>query len=199
MRTRFKVYIALLAFSATLAAGRLAGPSLMDWCRRRLQPQEPATPPVDEWPTLQLTVDPTLHCPTPEICTGKSHLGARVAPVAVARLFREFDAVLAANNRRFIRMGYGNGYSGERFELALTRARDGAFQVGVLGRSSVDFGPPFTSVLEGLTGTLTLNTLDWREHEPIHVRFELRYYYDNDPAKWSTIEVCSETMPTREE
>ena len=197
-----KLCVALLSFSVTVATGLLLGRRAerrLDDFASQLAAGEPPTPPAEEWPRLQLLVDPTLRCPTPATCTGNSHLGSRIAPVPVATDFWKFDAVLAANNRRFVRLEYTNGFTGERFELALTPVADGAFEVGALGRSLVDCGPPFTSVLQGLTGTLTVNTLDWRDAEPIHVRFELRYYYDDDPAKWSTIEVCSQATPTREE
>jgi hypothetical protein len=197
MRTRVKIYAPLLLFSSVLAAARLAEPSLMEWRNRRIERPEPATPPVEEWPKLALVVNPTLHCPTPVICRGSSHLGPYVAPYEPCCWWR-FDALLAANERRIVRMQSGDGFSGERFQLAFLPTADGGFEVGALGRSFIDMGPPFTSVLQGLTGSVTINTLDWREHQPIHVRFELRYYYDDDPAKWSTIEVCSEAIVSRE-
>jgi hypothetical protein len=200
--TRTKLCVAAVSFSVTVGMGLLLVPRterFFDHFGSLLAAGEPATPPTEEWPKLQLVVDPTLHCTTPATCAGCSHLGSRVAPFSVASLFWRFDAVLATNGRRFVRMKYADGFTGERFELAFIPAPRGAFEVGVLGRSHVDSGPPFTSVLQGLTGTVTVNTLDWREHEPIHVRFELRYFYDDDPAKWSTIEVCSEATPTRGE
>ena len=182
--TKFKIYAALLLFSATLAAGRLAGPSLMDWCRRRLGPQEPATPPVEDWPKLQLVVDPTLHCPPSE------------SPRHV--LSQTIDAALAANGRRFVHCALPNLYGGERFELAFLPNSSGTFDVGALGRKVVDYGPPYEHVFDDLQGVITVNTLDWREREPIHVRLDL-HYYDTESSRPRSTELGGQATPTREE
>jgi hypothetical protein len=193
--TKLKLHIALVALSATLAVALLSACSVEEMLHL-----EPSTPPVGAWPKVQLVVDPALRSPESPTCTGSSHRGAWVAPEHLnPEHFWKFEAVIGAHDRRFIHMQSGNGFGGERFEFAFMPTAPGEFQVGVLGRYSVDFGPPFEHRLQGLTGTVTVNTLNWREHEPIHVRFELRYYYDGDPANWSTIEVCSQATPTHEE
>ena len=200
MVTRFKIYLALVSFSATLAAARLAEPTIRRWRESFLRRDwHVPRPPVEQWPQVGFVVDPSLGCPTPVICIGSSHLDAHhIAPYEPCCNW-QFHAVTKTDGHRFVRMCSGNGFTGESFELAFLPGHANDFEVRALGRAFWDWGPPFDGELQGITGTVTVNTLDWREGEPIHVRFELRYYYDEDPAKWSTIEVCSQATPTREE
>ena len=153
------------------------------WAIRQWRAMEPATPPVEEWPKIQLVVDPTLRCPTPELARGAFP--------------RTIDAVLAATGRRFVHIELPNGFGGERFELAFLPNSSGAIEVGALGRKAVDYGPPWEHVLSDLQGVVTVNTLDWRESDPIHVRCELRYF-DTEASRPSTLELCSQATPTRE-
>jgi len=145
---------------------------------------EPATPPVDQWPKVQLVVEPTLRCPTQELS------GRAFSPT--------IDAVLAANGRQFVHIELPNGFGGELFELVFLPNSRGAFDVRALGRKAVDYGPPFKHVLSDLRGVITVNTLDWRESEPIHMRLDLHYYDTESSRPWST-ELSSQATPRREE
>jgi hypothetical protein len=179
MVTRTKICVALVAFSLTVAVGLLSACSVEE-----LLHLEPSTPPVGAWPEVRLIVDPALRCPAPEAS------GDVYVPT--------IDAVIAANGRRFVRIESATGFSGERFELAFLPKAGGQFRVGVLGRKTVDYGPPFQHRLTDLEGVVTVNTLDWSEHEPIHLRCDLNYY-DTESATPATMDVSGQATPTREE
>ena len=191
---RYTLRVALIAFAAAFWVGLLSACTVEE-----LLHLEPSTPPVAAWPKVKLIVDPTLRSPTTPTSSESRHAGAWIMrDEPNPELSLKFDAAASASGQRMLHMDSGSGRFLERFEFAFIPAKGGEFEVGVLGRSWVDYGPPFERRLRGLQGTVTVNTLDWREQEPVHVRIELRYYGE-DPSDWSTIEVCSQATPTREE
>jgi hypothetical protein len=210
---RWKTCLTVIAAAVVLAAGSAAcawsvlgllGEAFdTEWNHPVKRWPEMKVPTVEKWPEIELSIDPALRCPTPVICRGSSHLGPReVAPYEPCCDWH-FDVRLTSAGERRVHMSSGGSYSeflgdyaGETFDFFVD-ASDGKPRMRAFGQAfDHNFGE---KQLQGLNGAITLNTLDWREHEPIHVRFELRYYYDDDPAKWSTIEVCSEATPTRED
>jgi hypothetical protein len=176
---------------ATFLLARLFADPDTSWPKLRV-------PPVEQWPAIELSIDPALHCPTPVICRGSSHLGPRhVAPYEPCCNWR-FEVTEDAEGERRIHMASGaddeyGDEQGEAFDFVLYSSPDP--RARVFARAYEYRGE---KRLQGLFGTVTLNTLEWREHEPVHVHFEFGYYYDDDPTNWSTIEVCADAPVTLE-
>jgi hypothetical protein len=201
--TRWKfVAIVLAAVAVTFVAIVLAAAVLVvGWFFEPEGPDygwpEMHVPSVEQWAEIPLTIDPNLHCPTPVICRGGSHRGpSDVAPYEPCCDWH-FDVTVTKAGKRSVHLSSGGVRSfdgdeyncGETFDFVVDSGHGGD-QMRVFGRAfKEDSGE---KPLQGLFGVVTVNTLEWREHEPVHVHFELGYYYDDDPTKWSTIEVCAD-------
>lgn len=152
-------------------------------------------PAIEKWAEVPISIDPTLHCPTPVICRGSSHFGEHyIAPYEPCCDW-QFDVTLKQNGERWIRMSSGDDGFGEGFDLVVD-ASAVTPRMHVFGRAFAQYMGE--KPLQGLTGAVTLSTLEWREREPVHVHFQFDYFYDSDVDKWSRIEVCADAPVTLE-
>jgi hypothetical protein len=165
-------------------------------------------PPVEQWPVIPLSVDASLRCPTPVICRGTSHLGPHVAPYEPCCDWH-FEVFVNDDGEQCVHMSSGgdghynevasaghDDLSGETFDFVLT-SNSTWEHANVFGRAFNEYLGE--KPLQGLSGAVTVNTLDWREGDSVHVHFELRYFYDDDAENWSTIEVCADAPVTIED
>jgi hypothetical protein len=180
-----------LALSAALAGARVAIAWLPGNARLARYPAFVA-PPAEEWPELELVVDSSLQCPTPVSWQTASHLGNEAAPYEFCCLL-DLVARCDDSGPRSIQVRSGDMFAGEAFEFAFSDTdRD---RVRAMGGWFVDMSPTSEPV-QGLYGSVIVNTLEWRPGDAIQVRFELGYFYDDDVTNWSTIEVCGEAQVT---
>lgn len=165
-------------------------------------------PPVEQWSVIPLSVDASLHCPTPVICCGTSHLGPHVAPDEPCCDWH-FDVFVNEDGEQCIHMSSGgDGNYNEVASAGHDDLRGESFDFVLASNSTWEharvFGRAFNDylgekALQSLSGVVTVSTLDWREGDPVHVHFELRYFYDDDAENWSTIEVCADAAVTIED
>jgi hypothetical protein len=189
---RWKYFLTFAAVSAVLlACGVVVAVSVVVRLFEDLHARRPTlrVPPVEQWNEIPLSIDPALHCPTPVACRVQYQRGSYVVADTPCCDW-QFDVFVSSDGEKSIHMSTGDGNDAEVLDFVMDA---GGQRTRVFGRA---IGGTLETALQGLAGSITVNTLDWLTGTHVHVHFQLNYYFDDSEGRW-TIEVCSEGVARR--
>jgi hypothetical protein len=173
----------LLAAAGTLIALLLSRRSLVEPEARAPVFQRESIPlPPGYFPsTVPLVVDPALRCPEAADFQGETPNGPGIGPVPPDEGL-ELLATLSDEGQRTVRLVCdGVGYNSQGLALVVITRPDGTTECEASGLVVFHAGEPHHNLMSGISGRLTLDTLEWKLGQPVAIDADLAFAWDDPP------------------